>query len=134
MTLNLLPQAGDGLAMGELARALNLRPATVAKTVDSLEARSLVTRIRNQADKRSLVVRVTPDGMALQNAAHSHFQAQIASLFRAMSPADREGLVAGLEALVEAAATQAPTLGHPPIPVAHGAVPAKRSVRQVQPK
>ncbi len=41
MTLNLLPSHGDGIAMGELARRLNLKPATVAKTVDSLEARGI---------------------------------------------------------------------------------------------
>ena len=85
MTLNLLPAEGDGIAMGELARRMNLKPATVAKTVDSLEARSLVTRMRDEADRRMILVKATANGADLQNAADSHFRAQIEALFRGWS-------------------------------------------------
>ncbi len=37
MALNLLPRKGESISIGDLARQMNLRPATVAKTVDSLE-------------------------------------------------------------------------------------------------
>ena len=44
MTLNLLPENGDKLSIGDLARRMNLKAATVAKTVDSLEARKMLAR------------------------------------------------------------------------------------------
>ena len=59
MTLNLVPSGVSGLAIGELAQRMNLKPATVAKTVDSLEARGLVARARSAADRRSIEVTVT---------------------------------------------------------------------------
>ncbi len=43
MTLNLLPSGDEGISIGELARRIDLKPATVTKTVNSLEARSLIT-------------------------------------------------------------------------------------------
>jgi len=103
MTLNVLPSDADGLAIGDLAQRMNLKPATVAKTVDSLEARGLVARTRNAADRRSIDVRVTEAGVKLQNAAHGQFQAQIEKLFEAMKPEERQGLIVGLESLSLAA-------------------------------
>jgi DNA-binding MarR family transcriptional regulator len=104
MTLNLLPPTEQTLSMGELARQMNLAPATVAKTVDSLEARNMVVRTRSQDDKRLILVRITPEGTALQNSARGQFRDQITRLFRAMPGEARHGLVTGLEALVKAAA------------------------------
>lgn len=126
MTLNLLPSNGEGVAIGELARRMNLKPATVAKTVDSLEARGMVARARDVVDKRVVFVHATPVGVGLQNAANGHFQAQIERLFKSMLPEEREGLIVGLESVVRAAAREnqaAEGLNHGP-----SAVPrAKRS-------
>lgn len=104
MTLNLLPPGGDGLPIGDLARRMNLKPATVAKTVDSLEARHLVVRSPNPKDKRRVSVAVTSAGSELQNAAKGGFQAHIAILFEKMPPQHREGLILGLESIARAAA------------------------------
>jgi len=104
MTLNLLPESGDGVAMGELARRMNLKPATVAQTVDSLQARDLLERVRGESDKRQVLVRLTPSGAELQNAASEQFKAQIGELLAALLPEERAGLITGLEALVRAAA------------------------------
>ena len=103
MTLNLLPSDGEGIAIGELARRMNLKPATVAKTVDSLEARKMVTRMRNAPDKRIVMIKATKTGLELQNAASGHFHAQIETIFKAMLPAEREGLIVGLESVIRAA-------------------------------
>ena len=133
MTLNLLPSSGEGLSMGELARAMNLKPATIAKTVDSLEARSLVKRTRNLLDRRTIIVQVTPQGLSLQNAANSQFQTQIASLFLTMTSDERHALISGLEAFVQAAATHASPGPGQPSRGRRVAAPAKRSARKVQP-
>jgi DNA-binding MarR family transcriptional regulator len=111
MTLNLLPSEETGIAMGELARRMNLKAATVAKTVDSLEARKLVIRRRSSADKRVISVQVTPEGMELQNSANGHFRRQIEELFSSMSADERAGLVVGLERMVQAAAHLTKTSG-----------------------
>ncbi len=106
MTLNLLPPDGQGMAIGELARRMNLKPATVAKTVDSLEARALVERTRRPTDKRVVQVAITAAGAALQNEAQGQFREQIRGLFQEMDPEQRRGLLAGLEGFVKAAQTR----------------------------
>ncbi len=106
MTLNLLPRDGAGLSMGELARRMNLQPATVAQTVDSLEGRNLLHRVRAEADKRMVMVKLTPSGTQLQNDASDQFREQMGELLTALDGEERAGLIRGLEALVHAAGRQ----------------------------
>ena len=113
MTLNLLPAGAEGITMGDLARQMNLRPATVARTVASLEARHLLTRAPSHADRRRRLVSITASGAALQNSAAGHFRRHIESLFRAMSADQRTGLVQGLESLLRVDGERAPA-GAPP--------------------
>jgi DNA-binding MarR family transcriptional regulator len=103
MTLNLLPEGQGEISMGELARRMNLKPATVAQTVDSLEARKLLERVKRQSDRRMVLVKLTPTGAELQNAASHQFREQIGDLLTALAPDDRAGLIHGLEAFVRAA-------------------------------
>jgi len=106
MTLNLLPADGAGISMGELARRMNLRPATVAQTVDSLESRSLLHRVRGDGDKRMVMVKLTPAGTQMQNAAGEQFRRQIGKLLTFLLPQERAGLIRGLELFVRAAAVR----------------------------
>lgn len=108
MALNLLPANGDGIAMGELARRMNLKPATVAQTIDSLEARKMISRARGDSDKRMIFVAITREGRDLQNAASSQFKRQLADLLAAMPGEERAGLIRGLEGLVRAMQTETP--------------------------
>ena len=103
MTLNLLPAVRGSIRMGDLAREMNLKPATVARTVDSLEARALLTRTRSLTDRREILVTITPAGARLQNAAAGQFRRHMRRLFRAMSATERVHLLDGLESLVRAA-------------------------------
>jgi DNA-binding MarR family transcriptional regulator len=127
MTLNLLPADGSGMAIGELAKRMNLKPATLAKTVDSLEARKMVSRIRSEADGRIVLVHVTRTGVELQNAASGHFRAQIESLFKTMPAEERAGLIQGLESLVRAAGNEGQPSESGANPVPRAAPRAKRS-------
>ena len=106
MTLNLLP-VREGVAIGELARRMNLSRATVAKTVDSLEVRGMLRRVRRDTDRRVVFVEITDAGAELQNAAQGHFRTQIKELFQAMPAEDRQGLIRGLESFLGVAQDRA---------------------------
>ncbi len=101
MILNILPE--EGMTISGLADKTNLAPATIVATVDSLEDRGMVTRTRSESDRRSVLVRITGEGMKLQNTAAGQFRDHISTLFRAMPKKHRDALVTGLESLVKAA-------------------------------
>ena len=102
MTLNLIPSSKDGMTLTELAQRMNLGPATLTKTVDSLESRGLLTRTRSKVDRRQVMLALTREGTSLQNSASVEFHSHMASLFNKMNAAQRDGLVHGLEGLVQA--------------------------------
>jgi DNA-binding MarR family transcriptional regulator len=104
MILNILPEKGKSISIGELARRMNLKPATIAKTVDTLEERKMLTRTKSPTDGRVVLLRITSQGTKLQNVAASHFRQQIGDVFRAIPAADREALLRGLESFVRASA------------------------------
>ena len=108
MTLNLLPVDGQGLTLSDLATRMNLGLSTLTRTVDSLEARGMLTRSRSKRDRRSVAITLTEEGKALQNAASKEFQTHMAALFRTMKSGKRAGLIEGLEALVQAGSAEAP--------------------------
>jgi DNA-binding MarR family transcriptional regulator len=95
MTLNVIPK--EGLSLSELARKLNLSPATLNETVNSLEARSLLQRFLNEQDPRKIPIIATAEGTKMQNSASEEFHHTLAELFARMSPKGRRALLAGLE-------------------------------------
>ena len=100
MTLNVLPGPGGAMTLSELAKRLNLSPATLNKTLASLESRGLVQRTRRASDARMLDLQVTAQGTELQNAASAEFHAFMSHLFGKLEPGLRQHLLDGLEALV----------------------------------
>ncbi len=102
MTLNAIPETG--LILSDLARRLNLSPATLNATVNSLEERGLVRRTRHTEDARKVNIKATTQGMALQNSTSSEFHAFMAGIFHQMSKTRRKGLLAGLEQMVKLSA------------------------------
>ena len=109
MTLNLIPANKAGMTLSELARRMNLGTATVTKTLDSLEARGLLTRTRSETDRRRVILSLTDEGETLQNSASTEFHDHIANLFRKMDADQQKGLVSGLEGLLQASAEQPST-------------------------
>lgn len=103
MILNLLPEDDAGMSMGAIAARTNLKPATIAKTVDSLQERGMVIREKSSTDGRLVLVKITAGGRRLQNAAVGQFRAYVTGLFRAMRVRDRQALVVGMESLVRSA-------------------------------
>ena len=49
-------------AVRELVAATGQRPSTLTGVLDRLERRGLIARIANPADRRSIVIELTPDG------------------------------------------------------------------------
>lgn len=58
----------DGRQFNELASACCCSPSTITGVVDTLEKKGLVTRQANPQDRRSLLVRLTDAGRALERA------------------------------------------------------------------
>jgi DNA-binding MarR family transcriptional regulator len=58
----------DGQQFNELASACCCSPSTITGVVDTLERKGLVARESNPEDRRSLLVRLTDEGRALERA------------------------------------------------------------------
>ena len=103
MVMNLLSEEGAPWTLRRLATALNLEPATLVRTVDSLEQRGIVLRQRDTRDRRQVHLSLTSLGIEMQTASQTHFRTRLAHIFHAMSVADRHALIAGLTAFATAA-------------------------------
>lgn len=57
---------GDGLTVSELGDRLYLDSATLTPLLKRLQASGLVTRTRSTEDERQVLIRLTPEGHALQ--------------------------------------------------------------------
>lgn len=99
MVINVVP--AEGITLSELARRLNLSPATLSQTVDTLEERGYVRRQKSKQDARRINIFATAEGEKMQNAASGAFHQTMAGLFTKMSVRDRSALVKGLEQLVQ---------------------------------
>lgn len=66
--------------MNELARLLELDKSSVTGLVDRAERRGLVTRVPSAADRRSVLVRLTPEGRALVKATGAGFAADVTAM------------------------------------------------------
>jgi DNA-binding MarR family transcriptional regulator len=76
---------GGSMLAGQLANRVNLSPATLSGIVDRLEARGLIRRVRQQDDKRRVMVELSEEGRALLMHAPSPLQRGFLQEFRALS-------------------------------------------------
>jgi MarR family transcriptional regulator, organic hydroperoxide resistance regulator len=100
----------NGLTQAELSRRIGIEMASSTAILDSLEARRLITRVRNAADRRKINVFLTPAGTALKKpllacaarvnkeARRGLADAELASVFALLGR-----IIANLEALRAAA-------------------------------
>jgi DNA-binding MarR family transcriptional regulator len=67
--LRILRGAGpEGLACREIAERMITRDPDITRLLDRLEARGLLTRTRDQKDRRVITARITPEGQRLLEA------------------------------------------------------------------
>ncbi|WP_421017164.1 MarR family winged helix-turn-helix transcriptional regulator [Furfurilactobacillus cerevisiae] len=61
--LQLLYQTPAGLTNAEIAQLLDIRPSSVSAMVNRLEAVNMVERVPSEADKRTVIIKLTQAGM-----------------------------------------------------------------------
>lgn len=77
----------DGLTQGTLSRHLKVTGGNVTGLVRRLTADGLITRAMSASDRRAFIVRLTPQGAALYNAARDRHDALLREWFSPI-PAD----------------------------------------------
>ena len=99
MVLGLVESAPETepATISSIAGKVGIDPATVVRTVDSLEKRGLVERRRDKHDRRQVFVVFTDAGRAARTEAHRQFISRICTIFHAMSAEGRASLLNGLE-------------------------------------
>lgn len=83
----------------EIAHVVGLTPAGATDLIDRLESRGLVARIADPADRRAVLVRVTPTGERTHRSARATHREIFVALHRRLRPAELRALTEGLTAL-----------------------------------
>src|SRR6266536_389550 len=63
--LRILRGAPQGLPCGEIASRMITRDPDITRLLDRLEKRKLISRCRETKDRRTVMARITPDGLKL---------------------------------------------------------------------
>jgi DNA-binding MarR family transcriptional regulator len=63
--LRILRGTPEGLACGEVANRMITRDPDITRLLDRLEKRGLISRCREAKDRRTVLARITPEGLAL---------------------------------------------------------------------
>lgn len=89
----------DHARLSEIAGWLRIAPRSATEVVDSLEARGLVERRPDPADRRAVLVMPTEEGRALHDAAEKARVAAAQTLFAVLDPTEQEQLRSLLQRL-----------------------------------
>ncbi|MCX4390618.1 MarR family winged helix-turn-helix transcriptional regulator [Micromonospora peucetia] len=87
------------LRLSALAEHLRIAPRSATEVVDDLEARGLVRRRPDPADRRATLVAPTEEGIRTGAAIHAARRAAAEDLFGGLAPADRDQLTRILRTL-----------------------------------
>lgn len=99
LVLQVLKTRGE-ISNGDLAKAVDLKQATISILVDKLQARGLAERRRSEADRRSVWIRITDAGSAVLQGAPGLLQDSFRSRFRCLAEWEQASLVAALLRIV----------------------------------
>lgn len=90
--------AREGKALpSEIARAINLKQATVTVLVNKLEEAGLVSRRRDTEDRRRVWIEPTADGLALLEESPDLLQDRFSRNFEALDQWEQAMIIAALE-------------------------------------
>lgn len=84
--------------ISELARVFGYKPSTLTGTLDRLESAGFVVREPNEADRRSVLIRVTPEGAEVA----TELRGRLETLERDILGRVGKGAMAGFEAVMDA--------------------------------
>ena len=82
----------EGVTMSELSRMLLVSNGNATAVVDRLETDGLVRRNPSEADRRTVFVALTPDGLTQFEGLAAGHEAEVDQLFAGLSEADLEAL------------------------------------------
>lgn len=88
------------LSAGDLVRQTMVTTGAMTNRIDRLEARGYVVRVPSVVDRRSVTVRITPEGIdKVDEVAVTHYQLEN-SLLEALSPSQQENTQRSLRTLL----------------------------------
>ena len=96
-----------GCHMGDVAKAFGVTLPAVTHIVDRLEEKQFLARADHPADRRVHLLELTRAGRTLVDELHGLQMRGVEAVLRRMAAEDRQGVIKGLEALVDAAAEAA---------------------------
>jgi DNA-binding MarR family transcriptional regulator len=91
----------EGLTAGELAEAASLSPGAVTTVLDRLERMGLVTRTRDEADRRRVLVELTPKARELAYSAYGPISGYAREYIEQLSDDEVDTISRFLEVAVE---------------------------------
>lgn len=89
--------ASQGLTSGELARRVNLSQATVTDIVKRLESRGLLSRTRDQHDRRRVLITTTAAGKQVHDNAPPLLQESFVARFEALPDWEQNQLLSAVQ-------------------------------------
>lgn len=116
--------------MRELAKAAMLEPSNLTGIIDKLEARDLVTRREASGDRRSKIVTITDEGMALRKRLYQRFS-EPAPWMLALTQQNQQRLLDIVRGAIAYEKSIQPPSGRTPRPAAEVDMP--RSARSANP-
>jgi DNA-binding MarR family transcriptional regulator len=97
----ILVDANPQMTQQELCEAIRVDKSTFAITLNRLEARGLLERLRSELDRRQKTIRLTKKGKATLRAILSHVDRHEKRVFSSLSALEQEQLVALLKKVGE---------------------------------
>lgn len=91
----------SGINSSQVAKKVNLSPATVTNILDRLENKSLISRVRNTQDKRKVGLYLTDDGKALLLKAPQALQEHFIEKFANLAQWEQSQLLSSMQRLSE---------------------------------
>lgn len=91
--LGCLNAGADGRTAGELSTLLDLSTARIAAMLNNLERKGAITRARDTADRRRVVVRLTDQGRHEVQTSFNEAVACLSEVYRRMGEADTRELL-----------------------------------------
>lgn len=102
----------DPITLNDLARHMGVTAATMSLTIDRLERKGYVARLRDAADRRRVHVRLTPSGVRVRDASSVLDPPRVEALVARLTGDEREAAIRGLALLAGAAGKVLGTVGH----------------------
>jgi len=90
----------DGIGARDLAKLERVSPAAMSGYIDRLEKAGLVTRVRDESDRRRQVLALTQQGDEVLRIVRSRRTAWLATRLKRLSPQDRVAVAQAIEPLL----------------------------------